>query len=387
MKHKLKHRHIALLSILFLFLFASCGSVSQLAQKTTAEPDKAAGQETAAEPDKATGQSSDSGMPSTLQVHYMDVGQGDATLLVCDGHAMLIDAGNNDKGTTVQSYLLSQNITSLDYVIGTHPDADHIGGLDVVITKFDCGTILLTDEEKDTNTYRDVVDAMNYRGYTKTVPIVGDTYVLGSARFTIVGPTELSGDSNGNSIAIILEHGENRFYFEGDAEETEEESILATGIDISANVYKAGHHGSKTSTSDNLLEAVAPQYAVISVGEGNTYGHPDAETLNKLRANGVQVFRTDEQGTIVATSDGNTVTWNCSSSDTWQSGEVSGSSVDSPESAAAETIQAETVHITNTGEKYHAAGCPYLKDSDIEIPLSEAKERGYTPCSRCNPPQ
>lgn len=372
MKHKLKHRHIALFFMLFLLIFTSCGSVTQPEQEMTSE------QVTTVEQDSSL----DSSMASTLQVHYIDVGQGDATLLVCDGHAMLIDAGNNDKGTAVQSYLMSQNITFLDYVIGTHPDADHIGGLDVVITKFDCGTIFLTDEEKDTNTYRDVVDAINYRGYTKTVPNVGDAYVLGDACFTIIGPTELGMDSNGNSIAIVLQHGENRFYFEGDAEETEEETILATGIDISANVYKAGHHGSKTSTSDALLESVAPQYAVISVGEGNKYGHPDAETLNKLRAKGIQVFRTDEQGTIVATSDGNTISWNCSSSETWQSGEVSGSSLDD-----AADVATETVHITNTGEKYHAAGCRYLKDSDIEIPLSEAKNRGYTPCSQCNPPQ
>lgn len=248
---------------------------------------------------------------SQLQVHYIDVGQGDATLITCDGHAMLIDAGNNDKGTAVQLYLTKQNVTSLDYVIGTHPDADHIGGLDVIITKFDCGTIFLTDEQKDTNTYRDVLDAIDYRGYTRTAPVVGNTYELGSAEFTIVGPVSLGTDSNGNSIAIILRHGNNRFYFEGDADEKEENSIISTGIDVSANVYKVGHHGSNTSTSDAILNTVNPVYAVISVGAGNEYGHPNAEVLNKLQEKGVQVFRTDEQGSIVAISDGNVITWNC----------------------------------------------------------------------------
>ena len=134
---------------------------------------------------------------------------------------------------------MHQNVTVLDYEIATHPEADHIGGLDVVITKFDCGTIFMTDDEKDTATYRDVIDAMDYRGYSKTAPVVGNSYALGGAAFTVVGPTKLGVDSNGNSIAILLQHGNNRFYFEGDAEEQEEADILSTGIDISADVYRA----------------------------------------------------------------------------------------------------------------------------------------------------
>lgn len=258
---------------------------------------------------------------SLLQVHYIDVGQGDATLLVCDGQTMLIDAGNNNQGTAVQSYLNSQNVEILDYVIGTHPDADHVGGLDVVITKFDCRTILLTEEEKDTITYRDVLDAMKYKNYKRTAPVVGDTYQLGSAEFTIVGPGRLISDSNDNSIAIILRHGGNTFYFEGDAGEKEEEDILDSGIELMADVYKIGHHGSKTSTTDEMLDSVNPAYAVISVGEDNRYGHPNAEVLNKLRKAGIQVFRTDEQGTIVAESDGEQLTFNCAPSESWQAGE------------------------------------------------------------------
>ena len=406
MKKIPKSRVAGLLSMLFLLVFAACGSLPEEAAQYAAGTQDTAGQTTEerAESTKHAGTLDGSAQKtgdSTLEVHYIDVGQGDATLITCDGHAMLIDAGNNDKGTAVQSYLMHQNVTALDYVIATHPDADHIGGLDVVITKFDCGTIFMTDDEKDTATYRDVIDAMDYRGYSKTAPVVGNSYALGGAAFTIVGPTKLGVDSNGNSIAILLQHGNNRFYFEGDAEEQEEADILSTGIDISADVYKTGHHGSKTSTSDALLAAVSPQYAVISVGEGNKYGHPNAETLNKLRADGVSIFRTDEQGTIVATSDGSAITWNCSPSESWQAGEPTGSSIGSTGSTASQSAVVEnsddaaspdtdadvTVHITNTGTKYHAAGCRYLKDSDIEVSLSEAKDRGYTPCSVCKPPQ
>lgn len=365
--------------------------------------------------DKATSASETSLSPSTsLQVHYIDVGQGDATLITCDGSSMLIDAGDNDKGTAVQLYLEKQNISSLDYVIGTHPDSDHIGGLDVIITKFNCGTILLTDEEKDTATFRDVKSAIDYRGYKKTSPAVGTEYALGSAKFTILAPQSLEKDSNENSIAVLLQHGSNRFYFEGDAGEKEEASILSAGIDISANVYKAGHHGSKTSTSDSLLNTVDPAYAVISAGEGNSYGHPNAETLNKFRDKGIQVFRTDEQGSIIAASDGENITWNCSPSESWQAGEANGGSTDSGNFAAENDIPAAdstpaaadtppvteaskgtdaaaasnaVVHITESGSKYHSAGCKSLKKSDITVTLDDAKSRGLTPCSKCSPPQ
>ena len=310
-----------------------------------------------------------------LEVHFLDVGQGDATLIACDGHYMLIDAGNNDKGTLVQSYLEQQGVETLDYVIGTHPDADHIGGLDVILYKFDCGTVILPEVENDTRTYEDVIRVLEEKDYPVTAPVVGDTYTLGGASFTIIAPNGDYGDDlNDWSVGILLQNGENRFLFTGDAGELAEQDILANGIDISADVYKASHHGSNTASSEAFIQAVSPEYAVISVGEGNQYGHPHAEVLNRFREAGIKVFRTDEQGTIVAASDGTDITWNTASSESWQTGEAQGGGE-------------VTVHITKTGETYHAAGCSYLSRSDIEITLSEAKERGLTPCSRCNPPQ
>lgn len=310
-----------------------------------------------------------------LEVHFLDVGQGDATLIACDGHYMLIDAGNNDKGTLVQSYLEQQGVETLDYVIGTHPDADHIGGLDVILYKFDCGTVILPEVENDTRTYEDVIRVLEEKDYPVTAPVVGDTYTLGGASFTIIAPNGDYGDDlNDWSVGILLQNGENRFLFTGDAGEQAEQDILANGIDISADVYKASHHGSNTASSEAFIQAVSPEYAVISVGEGNQYGHPHAEVLNRFREAGIEVFRTDEQGTIVAASDGTDITWNTASSGSWQAGEAQGGGE-------------VTVHITKTGETYHAAGCSYLSRSDIGITLSEAKERGLTPCSRCNPPQ
>ena len=256
-----------------------------------------------------------------LTVHFIDVGQGDSILIQCANHAMLIDAGDNSKGTTVQLYLQKQGVQKLDYLIGTHPDADHIGGLDVVITKFDCETVMMPEVTKENATYRDVVSAMEYRNYKNTVPAVGAEYGLGDARFTIVAPNRDYEESYNNySIGILLVYGENRFLFTGDAEAEAEEDMLSNGISLQADVLKIAHHGSITSSGGAFLDAVSPTYAVISCGEGNDYGHPHSETLNSLRQRGIKVFRTDEQGSIVVTSNGKELIWNCAPSESWQSG-------------------------------------------------------------------
>ena len=262
---------------------------------------------------------------STLEVHFLDVGQGDATLIRCGEAAMLIAAGNNSWGDAVRDYLEYQGIGDLDYVIGTHPDADHIGGLDVVMEAFDCGTVIMPDYEKDTQTYTDVTDVMEEKGYELTLPQVGTVYELGEAAFTIVAPNGEYGDNaNDYSVGILLEHGENRFLLTGDAEEDSEADMLDNGIDLSADVLKAAHHGSRTANTEAFLERVNPEYVVISCGEGNSYGHPHAEVLNRLREMGIKVFRTDEEGTVVATSDGAGITFNVPPSESWQAGEPKG---------------------------------------------------------------
>lgn len=261
----------------------------------------------------------------TLEVHFLDVGQGDATLIRQGEHAMLIDGGDNSKGTAVQSYLQSQGIKYLDYVIGTHPDADHVGGLDVVLYKFSWKQVILPDVEKDTRTYQDVLRVIEGKNQKITRPKVGDTYRLGGAEFTVIAPVkEDYGDSwNDYSIGIRLTFGESRFVFTGDAEEDAEEDMLDMGMDLSADVFKAAHHGSDTANTLPFLEEVNPEAVVISCGEENRYGHPRAEVLNHLRSMGIKVYRTDEQGTVVAVSDGSTITWNCAPSESWKAGEPS----------------------------------------------------------------
>lgn len=260
--------------------------------------------------------------PGTLEVHYIDVGQGDSTLLICDGETMLIDAGENEYGDDVVDYLKSKGIEKLDYVIGTHPDSDHIGGLDTVIKNMECETVFLTDYSKDTRTYEEVLEAVEQEDCERINPQVGDTYRFGAAEMIIIAPNRTDYESaNDGSIGLILQNGGHRFFFAGDAEEEAEYDILENGIHIGADVYKVSHHGSRSSSMEELVEAVDPEFAVISCGEKNDYGHPHAATLNTLRRMGIKVFRTDEQGTIVCTSDGTDLRWNMSPSETWQVGE------------------------------------------------------------------
>lgn len=257
---------------------------------------------------------------SQMEVHFLDMGQSDSTLIVCDGHAMLIDTGDGDQGTKIQLYLNKRGIKKLDYLVLTHPDADHIGGADVIITKFDIDNVFMSDYKKTTRTYKNLLETLKYKNYKWILPGVGTTYSLGSAKITIAGPIYQYDDPNNSSIVLTVKHGNNTFLFTGDAEEEAEEALLEGNIDLEADVLKVGHHGSKTSTTEEFLDAVNPESAVISCGLDNSYGFPHAKTLNNLRARGINVYRTDNQGTIVATSDGKDITWNSVSDTTWQVG-------------------------------------------------------------------
>lgn len=297
--------------------------------------------------------------PDQMEVHFMDVGQGDATLVTCGGHAMLIDAGDDTKGTAIQSYLQKQKITRLDYLILTHPDADHIGGAPVVITKFKVGNVFVSNFEKDNKTYQKLIQSLDDKQIKALTPKVNSQYTLGTASITILAPTKTYDNPNDSSISLLLKNGNRSFLFTGDAGEDAEKDILKTGADISADVYKVGHHGSRYSTSEDFFEAVDPFYAVISCGEGNSYGHPHAETLNTLRTSGVMVYRTDEAGTIIATTDGRSISFNVPASESWKAGEPTGSSAGSSTKPAAGTkaasAQTQKTATADTPQKEAAA--------------------------------
>lgn len=323
-----------------------------------------------------------------MEVHFIDVGQGDATLIMCDGHSMLIDAGDYSKGTAIQNYLQKQQVKRLDYLILTHPDSDHIGGAPVIITKFAIDKVFVSDYEKDNKTYQKLIQALDNKRLKYTTPEVGTQYSLGTAKITILAPNDTYDDPNNASIALMLQNGTNRFLFTGDAEETAEQDMLAAGFDLSADVYKAGHHGSRTSTSQEFFEEVSPSCAVISCGEDNSYGHPHAETLNTFRTNGVKVYRTDEDGTIIATSDGKEITFNVPASETWKAGEPSGNG--SVWSASDQKTQkTEITYVLNTKtKKFHKPSCSSLPTTNRKDSLESRESiiaQGYEPCKRCNP--
>lgn len=247
---------------------------------------------------------------SNMQVHYIDVGQADSILINSNGHFMLIDAGNNDDDKLVVSYLQSQGVEKLDYIIATHPHEDHIGGMDTVVDTFDIGNVIMPNIETTTKTYESFIDSLINKNVTAIEPKPGNTYELGESIFTIISPNnDYKKDLNNWSVGIKLEHGDNSFIFTGDAEKASEMDILHNNIDISADVLKLGHHGSSTSNTEEFLKAIKPKYAVICVGENNKYGHPHKETIEKLNKFNIEVYRTDKNGTVVATSDGENISW------------------------------------------------------------------------------
>ena len=246
-----------------------------------------------------------------MNVHYIDVGQGDCSLIVCDGKTMLIDAGENGNETKVLDYLRKQNIDRLDYIIASHQHSDHIGGLPEVLDEIGTDNIImprLTKEQTPTNsTYKAFLNSVKNSGAKVIAPEVGAKYTLGSAEFEILGPvTNDAEDLNNMSVMVKLTYGEKTFLFTGDAEKEEEREILATGADLDCDVLKVGHHGSGTSSSTDFLKAVTPEICVIQVGAGNDYGHPHENIVERLAKYADEIYRNDICGDIVILCDGKT---------------------------------------------------------------------------------
>lgn len=243
-----------------------------------------------------------------FSVHFIDVGQGDSEFIWCNGEAMMIDGGPNDSDGKAEKYVAAYGIKTLKYIVPTHPDEDHTGGLVNVVQKLTVQNAIMTDATANTQTFEKLLSAIKNRHVNVHRAKVGDQYTLGGATFTIVGPVKEYSDTNDMSIVLKLQYHNRSFLFTGDAPSTSEADMLAAGENLSADVLKVGHHGSKTATSPAFLKAVSPRYGIISVGADNTYGLPSQSVLDRLQAVGVQVLRTDRQGTIVIQSDGNSLT-------------------------------------------------------------------------------
>lgn len=250
-----------------------------------------------------------------LQIYYFDVGQADSTLIINNGHSMLIDAGNNEDGEKLVTYIKEElNITTIDYVVGTHPHEDHIGGLDDIINNFNIKEVYLPEAMTTTKTFEDVLDAIANKELSITVPTIGETFKLGEADFEVIYTGTGEKDLNEASIILRMIFGNKTYLFTGDTTEEVEETILNSNIDI--DVLKVAHHGSKYSSSEEFLNIATPEYAIISAGEGNSYGHPEPETLTRLKKHTNNIYITKDLGTILLTSDGKIITITTLNTDT-----------------------------------------------------------------------
>ena len=250
-------------------------------------------------------QTSGTVLSDKLEVDFIDVGQADSILVSNKNETMLIDAGNNENGKDIVDFIKSKGITKINYLIGTHPHADHIGGLDDVINSdLEIANVYMPKIQTNTKTFEDVLDALKNKNLKVTAPSKGDTFKIGDANCEVMTDSILDKDNlNLSSIVIRLQFGENSFLFMGDAETENEKTINWP----KTNLLKVGHHGSNTSSSQNFLNQVKPEYAIIMAGKDNSYGLPKQKILDRLNKIGARIFRTDELGTITVISDGKTI--------------------------------------------------------------------------------
>lgn len=238
-------------------------------------------------------------------------GNGDSLLFRQEDKVMLIDCGTKSKGDTVVSYLKGLGIEKIDILIGTHPHDDHMGGMSEVIREFEIGTIYTPDTSKEsitTSWYMDFLDAVEERNVTWKYPKEGDVLELGEAVIQVMAPNSNSyEDLNNYSIVNKIVYGEVSVICMGDAEAISEKEILNNGLNVQAQIIKLGHHGSNTSSSKEFIEAVKPQYALISAKKGNTYNHPIKSVMKLLEKEEIKVYRTDESGTIIMTTNGKNI--------------------------------------------------------------------------------
>lgn len=254
-----------------------------------------------------------------LILTMIDVGQADSFLLMQDGKTALIDCGTRSTGENVVEYLNNIGITKLDYVFGTHPHEDHMGGMYDVITNFEIGQIIIPQVEVGavtSNWYMKLMDEITSNNYNVKYPDVEAVYELGDAYIQVIGPvTKFPQNLNNYSTVLKISFGEMDIIMTGDAEMEVEEEILAYGHYLDAEILKVGHHGSDTSTSEEFLDAISPDYALISAKVGNKYEHPTKSTMEKLEERNIEVYRTDENGTVIATITSDDIKFDCEPGD------------------------------------------------------------------------
>ena len=251
-----------------------------------------------------------------LTVHMIDVGQADCFLLVQDGKTAMVDCGTRSTSKDAVKYLNELGITKIDYLIGTHPHEDHMGGMYNILVNFDIGTVVIPNAQSTTNWYIKLINELNTGNYNVEYAEKGDIYNIEDATMKVISAeTDVGENTNNYSIVLKVTFGQMDMIMTGDAETDIEEKILESGDDIDAEILKVGHHGSDTSSSEKFLDAVSPEYGLISCKVGNQHEHPNKEIMERLEKRGVEVYRTDECGSVVMTVTTDSVSFNCEPGD------------------------------------------------------------------------
>ena len=306
-----------------------------------------------------------------LEIHYIDVGQGDSTLVIIpNDEVALIDAGTRGGREKLVSYLKKSNIKKIDYLIGTHPHEDHIGGLPEVIRNFEIGKVYLPNKSNNTQIFEELLNEIKNKGLKisegKTGVNMIDTREL---KFYTIGPSKEYANMNNNCIVTKIIYKNFSTLITGDAEKEAESDMIEEGHNLKADILRLGHHGSNTSTTEAFLDKVDPSYAIISVGKDNIYGHPDREVMDSLEERNIVALRTDEMGTIVIQTDGKKLNWLTDISE--------GRIIDDN----------EEIYIGNLNSKiFHAEDCNSLPNKENQITFNskkEAIEKGYKAHSVC----
>lgn len=305
--------------------------------------------------------------------HFIDVGQGDCILIQGKDTNILIDAGTTQSGNIIYKYLKNLEISYLDYFIGTHPHEDHLGGAASVLSSIDVGKVFLNPDTSTSYFYEKFLNTLIDKNITPVLPDMDCVYEIGPFGVKFLSPLKDFGNANDNSLVLTVQFGKIKALFTGDAERAVEAELIQTNSNISADILKIGHHGSRYASSAEFLNAVFPDVSVIQCGVGNSYGHPHKEALERLKNIGSTVLRTDSEGTIVLITDGETI-WK-------ETGEIYEKNEETP--------LLPLTYIGNVKTKiFHTEECPNLpteKNSTEFASRDDAISLGYKECKNCNP--